>query len=154
MAGFSWVIEDKLAGMDHPGERPRAFARLKAEGVGAVVTLTERPLPLHLVEQHGLAYLHLPIPNFAPPQPDQVFRFIEFCEQNIQTGRAVAAHCLAGCGRTGTMLACYLVWQGTEPTEAIRMLRTLRPCSIETFEQEMAIFDLAARLSEQKETGN
>ncbi len=146
MEKFSWLIENKLAGMAHPGEDPQVFARLKDAGIGAVVTLTLHPLPSHLLEEQDLAYLHLPIPNFAPPQPWQILRFIEFCRRNAEEDRPVVVHCLAGCGRTGTMLACYLVWQGMDPAGAIHTVRVRRPCSIETPEQEDAVFEFAARL--------
>jgi len=141
---FSWLIKDKLAGMAHPGEEPDAFQELKAAGVRAVVGLTMRPLPERMLRELGMTYLHLPIPNFAPPQPSQIDRFIEFCRRSNEEGRPVVVHCLGGCGRTGTMLACYLVWEGMAPQEAIRTVRAGRPCSIETPEQERAVFEFAA----------
>jgi len=151
--GFSWLIEDTIAGMAHPGDLPKAFAALKAMGVGAVVTLTPRPLPEDVLRQHDLAYLHLPMPNFTPPLPAQIRRFVEFCEKNTQEGRPVAVHCLAGMGRTGTMLACYLVWQGMAPAEAMHTVRIRRPGSIETVEQEEAVFGYDARLARARGKG-
>jgi len=147
---FSWVIEGKLAGMAHPGEAPEAFAGLKQLGVGAVVTLTVSPLPAHLLKEQGLGYLHLPVENFAAPLPSQVLRFVRFCDENIRAGRPVAVHCLAGQGRTGALLACYLVWQGMAAQRAIRTIRELRPGSVETDEQEQAIVEFAARLARRR----
>ena len=51
----------------------------------------------------------------------------------------VAVHCAAGKGRTGTVLAAYLVTQGMTAGEAIRKVRELRPGSVETYEQEQMI---------------
>ena len=143
---FSWFIKDRLAGMRHPGEWPGTFAQLKAMGIGAVVGLTPVPLPRRLLYEHDMAYLHLPIENFEPPELSQIRRFIGFCETNLRSGRAVLVHCLAGLGRTGTMLACYLVWEGMTPDAAIDFVRQRRPGSIETDGQEKAIFDFAAEL--------
>jgi atypical dual specificity phosphatase len=42
-------------------------------------------------------------------------------------------------GRTGTLLACYLVSLGLSPDAAIQQIRTVRPGSIETAEQEAAV---------------
>jgi len=141
---FSWVIEDRLAGMAHPGADARAFAELKELGIGAVVTLTERPVPRELPEQFGMAYLHLPVRNFQPPTLDQMRAFVRFTDENLAADRPVAAHCLAGIGRTGTMLACYLVWRGLSAPQAIRAVRSVRWGSIETPEQEDAVYLFAA----------
>ncbi len=153
LEGFAWLIQDKLAGMAYPGTDPQTFAELRTAGIGAVVSLTMTPLPARLVEEQGFIYLHLPVPNFTPPLPSQIERFIEFCRRSEQQGRAVVVHCLAGCGRTGTMLACYLVWQGMEPGGAISLVRERRPCSIETPEQEQAVFQFAARLNAARSGG-
>jgi len=142
---FSWLIENELAGMSHPGHDPDAMAELWDKGIRAIVTLSDDPLPRCLVEEHGFEYLHLPVENFAPPRPRQVSRFIRFCQRQLESGRPVAVHCLAGCGRTGTMLACYLVWKGMPPDKAIEEVRRRRPCSIETEQQEAAVFEYARR---------
>ncbi|NWX94692.1 DUS23 phosphatase, partial [Nothoprocta ornata] len=47
---------------------------------------------------------------------------------------------LLGNGRTGTMLACYLVkTQKLSGIDAIQEIRRLRPGAIETHEQEKAV---------------
>ncbi len=54
----------------------------------------------------------------------------------------VAVHCGKGMGRTGTMLACYLVAkEGYKADNAIMETRQRRIYSIETEEQEQAVFD-------------
>ena len=54
-----------------------------------------------------------------------------FVHNAIAKGRPVAVSCGAGCGRTGTVLACYLVSAGYSAEEAIQQLLALRPCARE-----------------------
>ena len=64
-------------------------------------------------------------------------------------------HCYWGLGRTGTMLACYLVKLcGMDAQSAITQVRYTRPYSIETYEQEEAVFDYAEYLSKKFPTPN
>jgi protein-tyrosine phosphatase len=57
----------------------------------------------------------------------------------------VAVHCFAGVGRTGTVLAAWMVAQGMEPDAAIEELRALRPGSVETRGQADAVRRFAQR---------
>lgn len=60
--------------------------------------------------------------------------------------QAVAVHCMHGHGRTGTMLACYLVKNmKMSGIDAIRKIRKLRQGSIETHEQEKAVVQFYQR---------
>ena len=61
-------------------------------------------------------------------------------------------HCYWGRGRTGTMLAAYLVKQGHHTArQAITEVRNKRPYSIETYEQEDAIFEYESSLKAEAE---
>lgn len=62
------------------------------------------------------------------------------------SSQAVGVHCALGFGRTGTMLACYLVKErGLAAGDAVAEIRRLRPGSIETYEQEKAVFQFYQR---------
>ena len=142
---FSWVIEGELAAMARPDGSQEDLADLKASGIGALVNLTDWDWPPEALRESGLSYLRLPVPDFAPPEPQQVEAFVAFCRQSIERGRPVAVHCLAGRGRSGTMAACYLVSRGMTAQDAVLMVRALRPGSIETPSQERAVHEFAAR---------
>ncbi len=139
-----WILPGKLAGMSHPGHDEADLRRLSEVGIGAIVTLTEAPLTAGPVTNCGFEYLHLPIKDFNAPQPGQIERFVNFCDREIASGRGVAVHCMAGIGRTGVMLACYLVHCGDKPHKAIEKVRRIRPGALETAAQENAVYEFAA----------
>ena len=146
MNGFSWVIENEIAGMASPMGRDDALWQWLADkGIGLVVSLTTRAPDSNLLASHGLELLHLPVPDFTPPPPDAIDQFIEHARFQRHEGRAIVVHCGAGIGRTGTLIACYLVDQGMTAEQAIREVRGKRPGSVETPEQEAAVRGFAAR---------
>jgi atypical dual specificity phosphatase len=144
---FGFVIEGLLAGMERPGTHTglrEDLAFLKAQGIGALVSLTERPLDAQLLEEFGLRCLHLPVTDFAAPDLAQIRTFLDFLRQAEADGLAVTVHCGAGHGRTGTLLACALVERGWTAEDAIAQVRQARPSSIESAEQEEVVRRFAA----------
>lgn len=115
------------------------LAFLREKGIRNLVTLTERPVEPDHLEAAGMTALHLPVPDMHAPEPEQVTRFVAHVDERLGVGEPVAVHCLAGIGRTGTFLACYLVHCGATAEDAIREVRTARPNSIENEEQEQAV---------------
>jgi len=139
---FSWVIPGRLAGMAAPD--PEDAERLVRAGITAVVSLTRRP-PFREPPE-GIEVLHLPVTDMTPPTQAQLRRAVEFLDGAIRSGGRAVVHCVAGCGRTGTVLAAYLVARGLEPEEAIHRVRAARPGSVETAEQEHAVHRFAEAL--------
>lgn len=141
---FGYLLEGELAGCGHPdsyGDCGEALSELRDLGIEALVSLDEEGVPLHLVAEYGLHYLHLPIPDFHPPTLQQAERFIAFAKAQRAENRQITVHCRGGYGRTGTMMACYLVSQGKTASEAIDLVRSARPGSIETRAQERFVED-------------
>jgi len=148
---FSFVIPGVLAGC----ARPRAYGgshdleRLVENGIVGLVSLTETPVDEAEVRRLGMEYLHIPIADFSAPPMSDVRLFVEFVRRvSASKGGPVTVHCGSGYGRTGTMLACYLVSEGRTAEDAIAEVRRLRPGSIETGGQEAAIAEWQRTLAE------
>jgi atypical dual specificity phosphatase len=125
--------------------RPSDAAGLFDAGLRAVLTLTEEP-PLAELRAAGFSVRHEPIPDFAAPDAATLARCVSFVETMLSGSAPVVVHCFAGYGRTGTVLAAVLAASGMAPDDAIREIRTVRPGSIETWEQEAAVRAFAESL--------
>ncbi len=133
---FSWLIEGEIAGMAKPASSVYDFEFLREKGFEAIVSLSEIPLSEVLIEEFGFTVKHIPIRDFEAPTLEQIEDFVTFAENARGEGKKLAVHCDAGMGRTGTILACYLVSKGYNAIKAIEVVRTKRPGSIETIQQE------------------
>ena len=142
---FDWLEEGSLAACAYPTTEA-VLAELAGRGISVLVNLHERPHGAEILTRHGLAQVHLPVPDFTPPTPEQIELGVAAIAEALSCGSRVAVHCGAGLGRTGTLLACYLVQRGMAAEEAICRIRTARPGSIETPEQEAAVAAYAARV--------
>ncbi|WP_415281563.1 dual specificity protein phosphatase 23 [Candidatus Nitrososphaera sp. FF02] len=137
-SNFGWVVEGKLAGSGMPVTREEFDWAVK-QGIGTVVTVREDPLPWRWVNG-SVDYLHLRVADFDAPELDDIARTVEFIESQIASDKPVMVHCAAGKGRTGVILACYLVKnEGFSAQAAIEKIRAMRPGSIQSEPQEWAV---------------
>lgn len=83
----------------------------------------------------GIAWRHLPIPDFGapPPETDKAWPEASSHAHNaLADGGRVLAHCYGGCGRSGMALMRLMVEAGEDADQALERLRNARPCAVET----------------------
>ncbi|MDE1853180.1 MAG: dual specificity protein phosphatase family protein [Thaumarchaeota archaeon] len=140
--GFVWIEKGKLAGSGWPASRSQVEWLVRA-GVRSILGLTEEPLPKQWIEAFGLVYGHVPMRDHEPPSFDSLEKGVEFIRVQVGAGRPVAVHCLAGEGRTGCVLAAFLIKErGMSPDQALGALRELKPAFVE-WPQEKAVLSYA-----------
>lgn len=141
---FSWVERGKLAGLAMP-RMTSDYQYLLDNGIKHLVCLCERKPPYHDTCP-DLQLHHIKIQDFTPPTHSQIDTFLSLVEEANSKGEGVAVHCMHGHGRTGTMLACYLVkTRKISGIDAINEIRRLRQGSIETHEQEKRVVQFYQR---------
>jgi len=134
----AWLEEGRLLGCAYP-RREADIAGLARQGVSVLVNLHERAHDPVRLARHGMEEVHLPVTDFTPPSPAQLDRGVAVIAETLAASRRVAVHCAGGRGRTGTLLACYLVHQGLDPDAAIARVREVRPGAVETRAQVAAV---------------
>ncbi len=123
--------------------------RVRAEGFTHVISLIEGWEMEHLrvphlgarVAAHGMTWCHFPIVDGGTPPLESLPRLRALRPEWrgwLASGGAVLVHCKGGLGRAGTIASILLLDAGhaSEPDEAMRMVRAVRPGAVENPNQE------------------
>ncbi|XP_072170456.1 dual specificity protein phosphatase 23-like [Diadema setosum] len=144
---FTWV-SDFLAAHGMPSEVGH-LQFLRENNIRYLVSLTTESRP-PVEAMQDITWVPIGIDDFHPPTLEQVAEFVRVVEEAESKKEAVSVHCMRGRGRTGTMVACYLVKHlKMSAAEAIAEVRHKRPGSVETAEQESLVHDYFALLQMQ-----
>lgn len=132
----------------------RALRKAGIDGLASLLTLEESQ-QLGLVEEAnaankaGLLFWSVPVRDHSVPGSVQEFaRAVDEIRAELHNGKAVAAHCYAGIGRSNVLLACILVAEGWTADLAFDRLSEARGFPVpDTREQEQWVRDFADSLA-------
>lgn len=133
---MNWIIPDKLLAFVAPSDKRSTrdltsydYAQIFNEiGITAVVRLNKEKYNISGFEENGINFTDLYFYDGSVPEEDLVKEFFNIV--NNESG-AVAVHCKAGLGRTGTLIGCYAIANyGFKSTEYIGWARLCRPGSV------------------------
>ena len=106
---------------------PRAYGRLKAMGVTAVIDLREEAKDdEEALRRLGIELLYLPATDRFAASQDQLRQGVEWAVKRIEAGGQVYAHCKHGVGRGPLMGLAILVARGETSSSALRLMRAKR----------------------------
>jgi protein-tyrosine phosphatase len=84
------------------------------------------------LEESNLEYLHLPVSDGYAPRIDDALAAIKW----LKNGKGNLVHCVAGIGRTGSLISAYLIdTEGLNVEDAINEVRKFRPGAVQTVMQ-------------------
>ena len=148
--GFLWLKRGVLAGTPRPGiffDLRYDLDALKRVGITALVSLTQTPVEEDVCAEYGIKCQRSPIPDMGAPSIQQATAICEAMDRMIDDDDVVAVHCRAGLGRTGTVLASYLIWEGADALSALETVRRIEPRWVQSEQQTAFLEEFAHHIA-------
>ncbi|XP_036434680.1 dual specificity protein phosphatase CDC14B isoform X1 [Colossoma macropomum] len=137
---FNWIVPGKFLAFSgpHPKSKiengyplhaPEAyFPYFRKHNITTVVRLNKKMYDAKRFTDMGFDHHDLFFVDGSTPNDAIVTKFMNICENS---DGAIAVHCKAGLGRTGTLIACYMMKHfRLTAAEAIAWIRICRPGSV------------------------
>ncbi|GMR63163.1 hypothetical protein PMAYCL1PPCAC_33358 [Pristionchus mayeri] len=167
---FNWILPGKILSFCGPHEKsvvengypyhaPEVyFDYFREHNVTTIVRLNTRMYDAKRFTEAGFDHVDLFFIDGSTPSDDIVRKFIRV----VDTAKGgVAIHCKAGLGRTGTLIACWMMKEyGISAPECMAWLRICRPGSVIGPQQQFLMekqemcWDMGRSMSTKRRHGN
>ena len=108
-----------------PDELIDSFHDLNVKGV---IRLNDKLYDASQFEKNGVSVHEMEFPDGSCPDDTVIRDFVAIVESYTSRGQAVAVHCRAGLGRTGTLIGLYIMHKfGFDAKALIAWMRICRP---------------------------
>lgn len=151
---LNWIIPDRFIAFCGPHSRtrlesgyhqhsPEAYIPyFKNHNVSTIIRLNKRMYDAKRFTNAGFDHYDLFFADGSTPTDAIVKEFLDICEN---AEGAIAVHCKAGLGRTGTLIACYLMKHyRMTAAETIAWVRICRPGSVIGPQQQFLVMKQAS----------
>jgi atypical dual specificity phosphatase len=135
---FLWLQKGALAGTPRPGlvmDLNYDLEALQRVGISVLVSLTQIPIAVEELQKYQIQGIAFPIQDMGIPDIPATISLCAEVEKLLKQGESIAFHCRAGMGRTGTMLALQLIWQGYSALDALDTVRRTEPRWVQSVTQ-------------------
>lgn len=130
---LNWIVPGKLLALAGPTAHNWPISKFieyaQKNSIGCMVRLNRAHYEAEEIIKTGMIeHVEMFMHDGTNPTPKNVQDFIGIVDDMNSKGRAVAVHCRAGLGRTGTMIAAYLLFQYARDRETKRNHPRNCPC--------------------------
>jgi protein-tyrosine phosphatase len=119
---LNWITQNLATGyapMSHA-----ELSSIKAQGIDAIINLCAEFSDLHLIEEKaGFEVYYLPVWDEEPPRIEEMEKGLGWLDEAIYLGKKILVHCRHGIGRTGTLVASYMIRRGMPLKSAEKKLK-------------------------------
>eukprot|EP01130_Rhizamoeba_saxonica_P014393 TRINITY_DN6284_c0_g2_i1.p1 TRINITY_DN6284_c0_g2~~TRINITY_DN6284_c0_g2_i1.p1 ORF type:complete len:312 (+),score=54.23 TRINITY_DN6284_c0_g2_i1:358-1293(+) len=145
---MNWIIQSKILAMMSPTDNPINTEEdcthkpefyinfFEDHSIKTIIRLNKVEYDETYFIEKGIEHHEMYFNDGTVPSLSMVEKFISIVEGTLENSTAIAVHCKQGIGRTGTLIACYLIknYQFSAP-ESIAFVRIMRPGSIVGMQQ-------------------